>query len=358
MPAIGERDGAAATGSRSRGRAATPGTTTASTTRASRRPTQVTRSPRRTTFVFDWYVPIEVGATRGYLYGKLFWIGQKGFSFPIGAIIALIVIVIGGVAFVVVVRRRRGPRRRAGGLVSGLLLSCAPALALRCCSLLARRFPGERGARSRSPQRRRRRTRRVALARACAPRPRPRRRRRAARQRAARSRARGAPAAARCARPDALRPAAGGARVPRSHRQEPCHTTTHLIAVAAALCAASRSCPRARRRTRCWSAPSRCPGRRSTRAPREVIFEFNQAVGGTLGAVRVYDAHGDRGRQRRRLPPGRQRALDGRRPAGAPAGRHLHGDLPRDLGRHAHRLRRPGVQHRPRVARRRRRSPG
>ncbi len=27
--------------------------------------------------------------------------------------------------------------------------------------------------------------------------------------------------------------------------------------------------------------------------PKEVIFQFNQTVGGTLGAVRVYDAQGN-----------------------------------------------------------------
>jgi hypothetical protein len=67
------------------------------------------RGVGKTQFVEGWQVPIAVGATRGYLYGKLFWIGQKSFSFPIGAIIAFIVVVIGGAALVIVVRRRRGP---------------------------------------------------------------------------------------------------------------------------------------------------------------------------------------------------------------------------------------------------------
>ena len=65
--------------------------------------------------VFDWYVPIQVGSTKGYLYGKLFWDAEKSFSFPIGAIIAFIVVVIVGAALVIVVRRRRGgaPPREA-----------------------------------------------------------------------------------------------------------------------------------------------------------------------------------------------------------------------------------------------------
>ena len=68
------------------------------------------RGLNRRQFVFNWYVPFTVGTRRGYLAGQLYWVGQKGFSFPAGAIIALIVVVIGGAAFVVVVRRRRGPR--------------------------------------------------------------------------------------------------------------------------------------------------------------------------------------------------------------------------------------------------------
>jgi len=72
-------------------------------------PAVVTDVHRRT-YIFDWYVPIQVGVTRGFLHGKLYWIGERSFSFPIGAIIALIVIVIAAGAFVYVVRRRRGPR--------------------------------------------------------------------------------------------------------------------------------------------------------------------------------------------------------------------------------------------------------
>jgi hypothetical protein len=71
-------------------------------------PIQVTDVHRRT-LVLAWYIPIEVGSTKGYLYGKLFWNGEKSFSFPIGAIIAFIVVVTGGAALVIVVRRRRGP---------------------------------------------------------------------------------------------------------------------------------------------------------------------------------------------------------------------------------------------------------
>ena len=79
-------------------------------------PKAVTDVHKRT-LVRSWYVPVKVGSTRGYLAGKLFWNAQKGFSFPIGAIIALIVVVLGGAALVIVVRRRRaragGPQREA-----------------------------------------------------------------------------------------------------------------------------------------------------------------------------------------------------------------------------------------------------
>jgi hypothetical protein len=68
----------------------------------------------KTTLVFKWAVPIEVGAVRGALNGKLIWIAEKPFSFPIGAIIAFVVIVVAGGAFVVVVRRRRGGGSGAG----------------------------------------------------------------------------------------------------------------------------------------------------------------------------------------------------------------------------------------------------
>ncbi|MGD0980919.1 MAG: hypothetical protein ABR946_05480 [Solirubrobacteraceae bacterium] len=61
----------------------------------------------KTTLVFHWTVPFQVGATPGTLYGKLVWIGEKPFTVPIGAIIAFVVILIASVLFVVVVRRRR-----------------------------------------------------------------------------------------------------------------------------------------------------------------------------------------------------------------------------------------------------------
>lgn len=76
---------------------------------------KVVTDVHRRTLVDRWYVPVRIGASRGYLFGKLYWNAENGSSFPAGAIIALIVVVIGGAAFVIVVRRRRasGPRREA-----------------------------------------------------------------------------------------------------------------------------------------------------------------------------------------------------------------------------------------------------
>jgi hypothetical protein len=70
-------------------------------------PKSVVPDRHRTTLVQGWYVPIKVGATRGYVRGQLYWLAQNGSTFPIGALIALIVVIVAGAGFVVVVRRRR-----------------------------------------------------------------------------------------------------------------------------------------------------------------------------------------------------------------------------------------------------------
>lgn len=61
------------------------------------------------TKVFDYAVPIAVGAQPASITGTLWWVGeQDGGSFPVAAIVSLVVLValLGGA--VVVVRRRRG----------------------------------------------------------------------------------------------------------------------------------------------------------------------------------------------------------------------------------------------------------
>lgn len=72
-------------------------------------PPQVKNKGKRTK-IFNWQVPIKVGATPGTVDGQLFWVPEEGAKTPIAAIVALIVVVLSGLAFVFVVRRRRrGP---------------------------------------------------------------------------------------------------------------------------------------------------------------------------------------------------------------------------------------------------------
>ena len=82
--------------------------------------------------------------------------------------------------------------------------------------------------------------------------------------------------------------------------------------------------------------------------PKEVIFKYNQAVGGTVGAVRVYNAQGDQVDNLDVSHPGGHQSWMGVGLEAEPSRRHLHGDLPGDLGRHPHRLRRPRLQPRAR----------
>jgi hypothetical protein len=72
-------------------------------------PAQVTDKSKRTK-IFDWSVPIVVGAHKGVVAGELFWVPESSKA-PTAAIVALVVIVLLALGFVVWVRRRRG---RAG----------------------------------------------------------------------------------------------------------------------------------------------------------------------------------------------------------------------------------------------------
>ena len=80
-------------------------------------PAQVKDTSKRT-LVFDWKVPIEVGARGGAIDGQLFWEPENSKA-PLAAIILGAAIVIGGLALVLFVRRRRarggleGPGKRA-----------------------------------------------------------------------------------------------------------------------------------------------------------------------------------------------------------------------------------------------------
>jgi hypothetical protein len=69
-------------------------------------PPQVKDRGKRTK-IFDWRVPIQVGAKPGAIAGQLFWVPEEGTKTPVGAIVALVVIVLAGCALVFVVRKRR-----------------------------------------------------------------------------------------------------------------------------------------------------------------------------------------------------------------------------------------------------------
>jgi hypothetical protein len=69
-------------------------------------PPQVKDTGKRTK-IFDWSVPIAVGAQKGTVDGQLFWVPESSKA-PTAAIVALVVIVLLALAFVVWVRRRRG----------------------------------------------------------------------------------------------------------------------------------------------------------------------------------------------------------------------------------------------------------
>jgi hypothetical protein len=68
-------------------------------------PPQVTDKSRRTK-IFDWSVPISVGAQKGAIDGELFWVPDNSKA-PTAVIVAFVAIILFALAFVVFVRRRR-----------------------------------------------------------------------------------------------------------------------------------------------------------------------------------------------------------------------------------------------------------
>ncbi len=76
-------------------------------------PPQVKHKSKRT-LIFDWQVPIAVGARKATVDGQLFWVPEEGTSTPVAAIVAGVAIVLAGIAFVLFVRRRRNREPRAG----------------------------------------------------------------------------------------------------------------------------------------------------------------------------------------------------------------------------------------------------
>ncbi len=79
-------------------------------------PTKVKNTSKRT-WIFDWQVPISVGATKGTIDGELFWTPENSKA-PLAVIILGVVIALAGVLFVVFVRRRRAGA--VGGGTRGL----------------------------------------------------------------------------------------------------------------------------------------------------------------------------------------------------------------------------------------------
>ena len=69
----------------------------------------IVKDKTQRTKVFDYSIPIEIGATQGQILGSLWWAPAKDGGAPVGALVALLVLVLGGVAAVVLARRRRGP---------------------------------------------------------------------------------------------------------------------------------------------------------------------------------------------------------------------------------------------------------
>ena len=68
-------------------------------------PPQVKDKSKRT-LIFHWSVPISVGAQKGVVDGKLFWVPESSKA-PVAAIVALVAIVLLALVFVLVVRRHR-----------------------------------------------------------------------------------------------------------------------------------------------------------------------------------------------------------------------------------------------------------
>jgi len=73
----------------------------------------------RKTKIFNWHVPIRIGARAGYVNGELLWVPEAGSKTPTGAIVALAALLLGGIVFVLLVRRRRARISRGQGPDAG-----------------------------------------------------------------------------------------------------------------------------------------------------------------------------------------------------------------------------------------------
>ena len=75
-------------------------------------PPQV-KDKSKLTLVFNWRVPIEVGARKGIIEGQLFWTPEASKT-PVAAIVLGAAIIVGGLLLVLFVRRRRARSAVAG----------------------------------------------------------------------------------------------------------------------------------------------------------------------------------------------------------------------------------------------------
>jgi hypothetical protein len=94
-------------------------------------PPQVKNKGKRTK-IFNWQVPIQVGAQKAMVDGRLFWVPAGVSKAPTGAIVALVVLIVLGVLLVLLVRRRRsgaGPAAPTPGVVAGPVMSTSTARA-------------------------------------------------------------------------------------------------------------------------------------------------------------------------------------------------------------------------------------
>jgi hypothetical protein len=66
----------------------------------------IVKDKSKRTLVFEWDVPISVGAQKGAIHGELYWVPESSKA-PTGAIIAFVAIIVLALVFVLVVRRHR-----------------------------------------------------------------------------------------------------------------------------------------------------------------------------------------------------------------------------------------------------------
>jgi hypothetical protein len=80
-------------------------------------PPQV-KNKSKLTLVFNWQLPIEVGAQKGVVAGQLFWTPENSKA-SVAVIVLGVLIALAGVLFVLFVRRRRARGHGKGGVAPG-----------------------------------------------------------------------------------------------------------------------------------------------------------------------------------------------------------------------------------------------